>query len=156
MAEIKCRIITTEEWRKAIIQLWDWNEDYHWVPLFHNAMGLVQYTGAELFERLIVFPIQVEVDGVPAGWVKAWNISDTHVRIQGFYVKPEFRGLGLFFKLYEYACSLWPTPWAWSVQHCRADTLSLYRDKLGCTLIGERHHPDSPTSYVLVKKFAYV
>ena len=87
---------------------------------------MVQYTGREIFEKLLVFPIEVRVDDDPAGWACVYNISDTHIRSNGIYIKPKYRGLKLGVKLYEYACSIWPDPWHTCLAYFRTGNVDYF------------------------------
>lgn len=120
-------VIDTERWRKAMTELWPWNYDHRWIPLFNNPYGMVQYLGSEVFDRVLMFPVEARVDGEPAGWTCIYNVSDTHVRIRGVYVKPEFRGMGIAPQMLDYACSLWPEPWHTCIGYYRTDTLEHFK-----------------------------
>ena len=108
---IEYHIISFDEWRQRIQPLWEWNSDWHWIPIINNPYGMVQYHGHSVFVRTIIFPIMCTVDGEPAAYTNIYNISDTHVRLRGIWVEPEFRGQRLVAPMLDYAVSLWPEPW---------------------------------------------
>ena len=104
-------IIDFDLWREKIQALWPWNTDWHWIPIINNPYAMIQYRGLDAFRRVIQFPVMVTVDGTPAAYTNFYNISDTHVRIRGIYVEPEFRGKRLVGPMLDYAASLFPRPW---------------------------------------------
>lgn len=110
--KIEYKVIPFEEWRKAVMPMWSWIKDHHWIPIINNPYGMIQYKGSEVFSRVIQFPITALVNGKQVGWSLVYNVSDTVIRVRGVYVLPEARGLGIGTGLYDYALSLWPEPWS--------------------------------------------
>ncbi len=109
--KVEYKIISFEDWRKAVMPMWSWIKFHTWIPIINNPYGMIQYCGEEVFSRLIQFPIAAFVDDKPVGWSLVYNVSDTVIRVRGVYVLPEARGLGIGTGLYDFALSLWPEPW---------------------------------------------
>jgi len=109
--ELSFKIISFEDFRIAMQQLWPWQEKHIWIPFISNPTGIIQYYGKELFEKIITFPVAAILDGKEIGWTSTYNISDTHIRVRGLYVKPEYRGMHVGPKMLDYSLSLWPKPW---------------------------------------------
>jgi GNAT superfamily N-acetyltransferase len=109
---LEYRLIAFDAWLKNMRPLWNHVDDFESVPLFDNRHGIVQYSAIEAFEKIVVFPVEMLLNGQPIGWTSIYNISDVDVRIRGLYVLPEFRGRGLGFRLCDAAISLWPLPWS--------------------------------------------
>jgi hypothetical protein len=123
---VEYKIVTFDEWRQQIQPLWDWNTDWHWIPIINNPYGMVQYHGVDTFVNTIVFPIMCTVDGVPAAYTNVYNISDTHIRIRGIYVEPEFRGQKLVSPMLDYAVSLFPDPWHTCIGYYRNTNIDYF------------------------------
>jgi hypothetical protein len=123
---VEHEIIPFNEWRRHIQPLWPWNTDWHWIPVIHNPHGMIQYAGEEAFERIIMFPVMCSVGGVPAAFTSVYNISDTHLRIRGIYVKPEFRGQHLVTPMLEWACNLFPDPWHTAIIYAREHNIDYF------------------------------
>ena len=126
MTEPTFEIITFEEWRQNIVPLWPWNEDYRWIPIIHNPLGIMRYTGREIFEKVVQFPVVCKVDGEPAGYCCFYNISDTHIRTRGVYVDPKYRGRGLVKPMLEYGCSLFADNWNTFILIAREDNIDYW------------------------------
>ena len=120
-------VISFEKWRQCIQPLWPWNTDYHWIPIYNNPYGMVQYRGQEVFDRMIVFPVMCTVDGEPAAFTQVYNISDTHVRIRGIYVDPKFRGQRLVNPMVTWAVNLFPEPWHTAIGYYRTNNVDYFK-----------------------------
>lgn len=116
---IEYEIIDFDDWRQRIQPLWPWNTDWHWIPIINNPYGMIQYAGSDVFKRVITFPVMCTVNGTPAAYTNIYNISDTHVRIRGIYVEPEFRGKRLVGPMLDWACSKFPEPWHTAIGYYR-------------------------------------
>ena len=127
---VEFKVIEFNEWRRRICPLWSWIDDWHHIPIINNPYGMIQYTGLDAFERMIVFPIMCTVDGVPAAYTNVYNISDTHIRIRGIYVEPEFRGRRLVAPMLDYACGLFPEPWHTLIGYYRTTTADWCKKEL--------------------------
>ena len=123
---VEYRITTFEDWRQKIVPLWPWNTDYRWIPIIHNPLGIMRYTGQEIFEKVVQFPTVCVVNGKPAAYACFYNISDTHIRTRGVYVEPEFRGKRLVKPLLEFGCSLFNTNWNTFILLAREDNIDYW------------------------------
>lgn len=109
-------------WREAWSQVYKTEPEYspelfeglHQMSLKSRSWGRLQYVGSEFYERTLIMPLAMIVDGKEIGWTCPFNTSDTTLRLRGTYILPEYRGRGLGRKLVEHALSLWPEPW----NHC--------------------------------------
>lgn len=123
---VEFKVINFDEWRQHIQPLWPWNTDWHWIPIINNPYGMIQYAGYEVFKRMVMFPVMCTVDGEPAAFTSVYNISDTHLRLRGIYVKPEFRGQRLTVPMMEWACNLFPEPWHTVIIYGRSTNIDYY------------------------------
>ena len=71
---------------------------------------------------MIVFAVMCTVGGKPAAYTHIYNISDTHLRIRGIFVEPEFRGQRLAAPMLDFACNLYPEPWHTVIGYYRTTT----------------------------------
>ena len=123
---ISFSIIPFAEWRKEIAPLWLMEGSFKRIPPILNAHGQMQYSGRELFERVLLFPIAATLSGERIAWTSVYNISDTAVRVRGIYVNPEFRSNGIGRSMVEYAISLWPEQWSNCFMYARASNVERY------------------------------
>lgn len=108
---VELETIPFEKWREKIWPLWPQARFPEEISPIDNTYGIMTYVGREIFEKVLLFPIEMKLDGKAIGWTSIYNISDEDVRIRGLYVLPEFRGRGLGYRLCDHAISLWPEPW---------------------------------------------
>ena len=112
MVKFNCEIINHEDYRKGIIDLYpEYLKRYQMKPILSNPYGMVQYISTEIFDNILLFPIKITYNGLDAGFTCVYNISDTHIRMDGIYIRYDFRGKGLVKHMVKYAASLWPEPW---------------------------------------------
>lgn len=123
---IEYQILPFDEWRQRIQPLWPWNTDWHWIPIINNPYGMIQYRGLDAFRRIIQFPVMCTVDGTPAAYTNFYNISDTHVRLRGIYVEPEYRGHRLVGPMLDHAASLFPEPWHTAIGYYRNTNIEYF------------------------------
>ena len=97
-----------------------------WIPRLHGGHGQLRYCGADLAERVLLFPVAAEIDGRRIGWTSAYNVSDEAIRLRGIYVLPEFRAMGVGRRLAAFACGLFPPPWRTCLIYARAANVALY------------------------------
>lgn len=133
---VEFKVIDFDEWRQRIQPLWNWIDDWHHIPIINNPYGMIQYTGLEAFKRIITFPIMCTVHGIPAAYTNVYNISDTHIRIRGIYVEPEFRGRRLVAPMLDFACELFPEPWHTVIGYYRTTTVDWCKQELDHVEIG--------------------
>lgn len=108
LGKVEISIVPFAHWREGISELWSHLPSVDSISPFDNAHGIIDYSGSKIFERMICFPLEMTLNNRPIGWVSTYNISETAIRIRGLYVKPEFRGSGLGFKMCDVAVAMWP------------------------------------------------
>lgn len=121
------KIIPFAEWRREISPLWMMDGSYRMIPPIINGYGQMQYTGRDIFTRVLLYPIAAEFGGERVGWTSIYNISDEALRVRGIYVLPEFRSNGIGRAMVDHAMSLWPSSFRRCFMYARSSNVERYK-----------------------------
>jgi GNAT superfamily N-acetyltransferase len=124
---LELKIIPFADWRREISPLWMMDGSYRMIPPVINGHGQMQYTGREIFKRVLLFPIAAEFGGERIGWTSIYNISDEGLRVRGIYVLPEFRSNGIGRTMVNHAMSLWPPCFKHCFMYARSSNIERYK-----------------------------
>lgn len=103
------------------------------VGLLNNPFNIIQYTGREIFDKVLCFPTALKLsNGQLVSWTCPFNISDTTIRMRGIYVHPDYRKNGYARIMIDEALSLWPKGWNRCIVNAWHDKIEFYK-KLGFT-----------------------
>lgn len=128
-SEDSIRIVYMEfhQWRTEISPLWVKENNIESITTFLNGFGQIQYAGRELFSKILIYPLAIEINGARVGWTSCYNISDTAIRIRGIYILDAYRNKGLGRRLVEHAMSIWPKPWNSCFMYSRESNIEKYK-----------------------------
>jgi GNAT superfamily N-acetyltransferase len=124
---LEMKIVPFAEWRREISPLWMMDGSYRMIPPIINGYGQMQYTGRDIFERVLLYPIAAEFGGERVGWTSIYNISDEALRVRGIYVLPEFRSNGIGWNMVNHAISLWPPSLKRCFMYARSSNVERYK-----------------------------
>ena len=117
-------IINWKEFQKGIAPLWN-STNPKTIPIFNNPYGIIQYDKSQ-WKDIIYFPCEYVVDDIIAGYISIYNLSDTHIRPRGIYIKPEFRGKGLGHMMQKACWDLFPKSFYRAFIWSRAENLERF------------------------------
>lgn len=120
----KLNIIKWNEFQKGIAPLWN-SSNPETIPIFNNPYGIIQYDKSH-WKDIIYFPCEYVVDDIIVGYISIYNLSDTHVRPRGIYIKPEHRGKGLGHMMQKDCWDLFPKSFYRAFIWSRAENLERF------------------------------
>lgn len=100
------KIINWKEFQKGIAPLWN-STNPKTIPIFNNPYGIIQYDRMQ-WKDIIYFPCKYVIDNITVGYISIYNLSDTHIRPRGIYIKPAYRGRALGHKMQQDCWDLFP------------------------------------------------
>lgn len=139
---LEYQIVAFDQWAAGAVQFHDYAHQRAGLAPesqiygLSNPLGLVQYSGRELFQRVISFPVVAKYNNEIVGWALIYNVSDTAVRFQGIYVDPRYRNRGIGRGLIAFALALWPKPWNQLILLARNQAVDYF-----IRVIGMHPHP---------------
>ena len=120
----KLNIIKWNEFQKGIAPLWN-SSNPESIPIFNNPYGIIQF-GKSQWKDIIYFPCEYVVDDIIVGYISIYNLSDTHIRPRGIYIKPEHRGKGLGHMMQKDCWDLFPKSFYRAFIWSRAENLERF------------------------------